>query len=808
MIIFTELSYSYGFRQTALTRFKCTLRIALFAQSESKSGRSCIGESIPTLESPSFRLPFASLLRNGESPLRICAPMVRYSKLPFRSLVRHYGCQLCYTPMIYAKCFVQSEMARLADFSTDKGDSPLIVQFAADNADDFVKAAELVSRQCDGVDLNCGCPKRKTLDAACGSALLSRSDHLAEMIAESRRRLLNPSFSISAKVRIFDDIRRTVDLCQKLERAGLSFLTVHGRTPQQNHEPVDVGVFKLLRDSLRIPVVANGDAKSLSDVISYGQQTGVQGVMVARALLQNPSLFSGKNVTPMNCIQRWVQISSKYEIPFLLFHRHLTFMTEKLLTKGERIKLNLCYQTVICLNVVGEWESGSEKELMRVVAVFAFQKTDPVSMEGSRGYIYGNVTSSSKQTIAAHLVLVDYELFRKLSVVFDNSNKEKNLCSSLMGPVSHLAFEKRCFPNNRQDFFRAVPCPTSELCPEEDDPLNVVSGSQFSFHIQDTTGARFWYLLFTNCLLNEHCNWTKSNARVSLNYDVWLVNGHPDRSGINPFEHQFSFDRQDTMELFGSAFVLFLALAIAQLHSCRKDAQVPSFVLLILLTMRMTGFSLHSFYCLKFAFHGRASKLLTLFADLFASIADMGLMLLLIAVVKSWPFSIHNFLSKRRYGTLGIVCTVLQVVFTCTAAGATFQYIPLHMLETWSGWMSMALRLLMVQCFMVELRFAIKRETSCERADFLLHFGSGCMVWFVYVIILGVAALEIPMLWRYKIITGICILADFIAYSALVHIFWTRNGKRRIYFEEPSTRQSGGEEWDEFEQSFISTDQR
>ncbi|KFD72363.1 hypothetical protein M514_01714 [Trichuris suis] len=484
---------------------------------------------------------------------------------------------------------------------------------------------------------------------------------------------------------------------------------------------------------------------------------------------------------------------------------------------------NLGVRIVVCLNVVGSWQAGSDKELMTVLAAFAFQKTDPVAMEGSRGYIYGNITSSSKVT-AAQLVLVDYELFRKLSLVLDSSHKDKEPCTHLMGPISELAFEKRCFPNNRQDFFRAVPCPSFDLCSEEDDPLNVVPGSQFSFHIQDTTGARFWYLLLTNCLLNEHCNWTKSNSRVRLNYDIWLVNGHPDRSGINPFEHQFSFERQDTMELFAFAFLLFLALAFAQLHSCRKGEKMVSLVLLAFLVMRVLGFLLHSFYCLKFAFYGRASGMLTLFGDLFASTADMGLMLLLIAVVKSWPSSIRNFMSKRRYGSMGIVCMMLQIVFTCTAAGTTFQYIPLHMLETWPGWMSMATRLLMTQCFMMELRFAVKRETSREREDFLLHFGSGCMVWFVYVIILAVAVLQIPLLWRYKIITGtrtfiilrlsltvsgICILADFIAYSALVHLFWPQSGKERTYFEEPrSTRQSGGEEWEEFEQSIISTDQR
>jgi len=78
-------------------------------------------------------------------PLLICAPMVRYSKLPFRKLVRKYGCELCYTPMIVSSCFVKSKAARDAEFTSDSADRPLIVQFAASNAEDLASASELVS---------------------------------------------------------------------------------------------------------------------------------------------------------------------------------------------------------------------------------------------------------------------------------------------------------------------------------------------------------------------------------------------------------------------------------------------------------------------------------------------------------------------------------------------------------------------------------------------------------------------------------------------------------------------------------------
>lgn len=83
---------------------------------------------------------YASKSEDGsELPLRICAPMVRYSKLPFRMLVRLYDCDVAYTPMIMANSFSSSQAARDNEFTTNSDDRPLIVQFAANKVDEFVQ---------------------------------------------------------------------------------------------------------------------------------------------------------------------------------------------------------------------------------------------------------------------------------------------------------------------------------------------------------------------------------------------------------------------------------------------------------------------------------------------------------------------------------------------------------------------------------------------------------------------------------------------------------------------------------------------
>ena len=98
--------------------------------------------------------------------------MVRYSKLPFRQLVRDYAVDLTYTPMLVAKEFIRHPHARYTEFSTNAHDRPLIVQFAAKDSITLSRAAEMVFPYVDGVDLNCGCPQTWACQEGIGAGLI------------------------------------------------------------------------------------------------------------------------------------------------------------------------------------------------------------------------------------------------------------------------------------------------------------------------------------------------------------------------------------------------------------------------------------------------------------------------------------------------------------------------------------------------------------------------------------------------------------------------------------------------------------
>lgn len=176
-------------------------------------------------------------------------------------------------------------------FSTD--DRPLIVQFAATNSADFAQATELVAPFVDGIDLNCGCPQRWALAEGYGAALIKNPELVADMIHEARRRT---SLPISIKIRIHGDLRQTVELCRRAESAGCGWITVHGRTTKQRAEPCNFDAIKIVRatsviyriklvilcgqvkESVEVPVVANGDIKNEEDIQRVAEMTNVDGM--------------------------------------------------------------------------------------------------------------------------------------------------------------------------------------------------------------------------------------------------------------------------------------------------------------------------------------------------------------------------------------------------------------------------------------------------------------------------------------------------------------------------------------------------
>lgn len=272
----------------------------------------------------------------------ISGPMVRYSKLPFRALVRNFNVDIVYSPMILAREFVRNQTARDSDFTTNDNDSPLILQFGASNETDLSRAAELAMPYCDGIGLNCGCPIRDQNREGIGAALMTKPEQVSSMVKAVKERC-GKDFCVEVKIRIHKDLNDTVHFAKLIEEAGADYITVHGRLKaQRSSEPANLEAIKLIKDSVNCPVMANGDAFSMTSVNKIIEITGVDGVMSARGILSNPALFSGYESTPWKAIELFWDYATAYGLPFRLTQHHLSEMVDKEFTKKEKKSMNEC----------------------------------------------------------------------------------------------------------------------------------------------------------------------------------------------------------------------------------------------------------------------------------------------------------------------------------------------------------------------------------------------------------------------------------------------------------------------------------
>lgn len=256
------------------------------------------------------------------SPEYIVAPMVDGSELAFRDLCRRHGAKLAYTPMLNARIFSKDAKYRAEHFTTHATDRPLVAQFCANDAETLVTAATHVQNDVDAIDLNLGCPQGIARKGHYGAFLMEEWGLIEEIISTAVQRLTVP---VWCKIRIYEDVEKTVRYGQMLEKAGVSVIAVHGRTREQkgkNAPVADMGMIRRVRESVGVPVIANGNVKCLSDVHEALQETGCEGVMSAFGLLDNPGLFVGGG-SRMALAKEYLEVAERYRTPMRMVRLHI-----------------------------------------------------------------------------------------------------------------------------------------------------------------------------------------------------------------------------------------------------------------------------------------------------------------------------------------------------------------------------------------------------------------------------------------------------------------------------------------------------
>lgn len=313
------------------------------------------------------------------APKLMVAPMVDQSELPFRMLCRKYGATAAYSPMLHSRLFAQDAKYRLKEFSTCPEDRPLFIQFCANNPDTLLEAAKLVQDDCDYVDINFGCPQRIAKRGNYGAFLMDDLPLVRSLVEKLSSGLTTP---VSCKIRMFPKLEDTLAYARMIEEAGCSLLAVHGRTRDQKDGKsirADWGVIKAVKSALRIPVVANGNIRWLEDVDECIRATGVDGVMSAESLLENPALFAGYRMKPLDSsaaepddhdkkyslneptlVLEYLDFCDKYPVPARMIRAHVHRMLGPWFRQYPHLREELNKQ----FSITTEWLKGLVHRLL------------------------------------------------------------------------------------------------------------------------------------------------------------------------------------------------------------------------------------------------------------------------------------------------------------------------------------------------------------------------------------------------------------------------------------------------------------
>lgn len=224
----------------------------------------------------------------------ILAPMDGYSDYPFRALCRTLGSAMSYTEFVNAADVLQRPAYIATKLHFTEAERPVTFQLYGDNPQQLLEAALRVrERNPDILDVNMGCPAKTVSQRGAGVGLMRTPEKIAQIFNLLTRHLDLP---ITGKMRLGwdEDSRNYLQIARIVEENGGAALAVHGRTKQQGYTgSADWEAIGEVAHTLKIPVIGNGDVADPQGARLARQTSGCAAVMVGRAAMSNPWIFSG-----------------------------------------------------------------------------------------------------------------------------------------------------------------------------------------------------------------------------------------------------------------------------------------------------------------------------------------------------------------------------------------------------------------------------------------------------------------------------------------------------------------------------------
>ena len=221
----------------------------------------------------------------------LLAPMSGVSDYPYREIVKRFKPALVFSEMIASRALVENNKKTQKMIKKDSGEL-YAIQIAGCDPKIMSEAAKLCENSgADIVDINMGCPVKKVVNGFAGSALM-KNENLASSIISSVVKSVKIPVTLKMRKGWDDNNLNAPKLAQIAENEGIKMLTIHGRTRNQMFKgKADWSFIKNVKDSVKIPVVVNGDINEIDDYYESKKQSNGDAVMIGRGSYGRPWIF-------------------------------------------------------------------------------------------------------------------------------------------------------------------------------------------------------------------------------------------------------------------------------------------------------------------------------------------------------------------------------------------------------------------------------------------------------------------------------------------------------------------------------------
>jgi len=222
----------------------------------------------------------------------VLAPMAGYTKAPFRTICLAHHCGLVFTEVVSASGIIHGSPQTLAYLETF-GERPIGAHIYGPEPEILAEAAHIVEAmgRFDLIDVNCGCPVPKVASKGSGVALM-QDPHKIQRIVEAVRASVSLPVTVKTRLGLSREAFNIAEVARAAEEGGASALFLHARFATDKHRgPADWNALRQIKAAAGIPVIGNGGVTHAEHALEMIQETGVDGVMIARGALGNPWIF-------------------------------------------------------------------------------------------------------------------------------------------------------------------------------------------------------------------------------------------------------------------------------------------------------------------------------------------------------------------------------------------------------------------------------------------------------------------------------------------------------------------------------------